>query len=98
METAVLARQPRSAPTAPPRLHPGGRALAELGLSPRELEIARLICRGLSNKEIAQFLQISHHTVSAHIRRIFDKLQINRRTHLAVYVAERLRPNRSRSG
>jgi len=96
METAVLVRQPRSGPSVPPQDHPGSRPLSDLGLSPRELEIARLICRGLSNKEIAQFLQISHHTVSAHIRRIFDKLQINRHAHLAVFVAERLHTGRSR--
>lgn len=64
--------------------------LSEFGLSPREFEVARLISNGLSNKEIAQFLDISHHTVSAHLRRVFDKLRINRRTKLAAYVAERL--------
>ena len=68
--------------------------LSELGLSPREFEVARLISAGLSNKEIAQFLDISHHTVSAHLRRVFDKLRINRRTKLAAYVAERLAQGR----
>ena len=68
--------------------------LSEFGLSPREFEVARLISTGLSNKEIAQFLDISHHTVSAHLRRVFDKLRINRRSKLAAYVAERLAQGR----
>ena len=69
--------------------------LGEFGLSPREFEVARLISKGLSNKEIALSLEISHHTVSAHLRRVFDKLRINRRTKLAAYVAERLAQGRN---
>ncbi len=57
-------------------------------LSPREREIASLTCRGLSNKEIGRQLDISHHTVSTHMRRIFDKLGVNRRACLARIAAE----------
>ncbi len=74
------------------------RDLAGEGLSPREFEIARLTCRGMSNKEIAQVLEISHHTVSTHMRRVFDKLRINRRAKLAAYVAERLAHGRRAVG
>lgn len=45
-------------------------------LSPRELEIARLIASGMSNKSIGAVLDISTWTVAAHIRRIFAKLGV----------------------
>jgi DNA-binding CsgD family transcriptional regulator len=91
MPTAVETHQARALrPKVPPPERAEAEDLAKAGLSPREFEIARLTCRGLSNKEIAQVLEISHHTVSTHMRRVFDKLRINRRAKLAAYVAERL--------
>jgi DNA-binding CsgD family transcriptional regulator len=90
MATAVETHQARALrPQAPPHERAGAED-PKAGLSPREFEIARLTCRGLSNKEIAQVLDISHHTVSTHMRRVFDKLRINRRAKLAAYVAEHL--------
>lgn len=53
-------------------------------LSPRELEIARLVADGMANKEIGLTLGISHWTVSAHLRRIFIKLEIGRRIDLCL--------------
>jgi LuxR family transcriptional regulator, maltose regulon positive regulatory protein len=49
-------------------------------LSPRELEILRLIAQGLSNQEIGERLFLALDTVKGHNRRIFDKLQVQRRT------------------
>ncbi len=49
-------------------------------LSPRELEILRLIDQGLSNREIGARLFLALDTVKGHNRRIFDKLQVQRRT------------------
>jgi LuxR family transcriptional regulator, maltose regulon positive regulatory protein len=49
-------------------------------LSQRELEILRLIAQGLSNQEIGERLFLSLSTVKGHNRRIFDKLQVQRRT------------------
>ncbi len=46
---------------------------AEWSLSAREAEVARLVVRGLSNKEIAGELNISSNTVKTHLRAIFDK-------------------------
>jgi DNA-binding CsgD family transcriptional regulator len=46
------------------------------GLSPRELEIARLVARGATNRMIASVLEISTWTVSTHLRRIFAKLGV----------------------
>ena len=49
-------------------------------LSQRELEVLRLIAQGLSNREIGERLFIALSTVKGHNRRIFDKLQVQRRT------------------
>src|SRR4051794_30221534 len=48
-------------------------------LSSREREIARMVARGYSNKEIAGVLEISSWTVSTHLRRIFAKLGVTTR-------------------
>lgn len=53
---------------------------AELGITPRELEILRLIAAGLSNREIAEKLFVSENTVKTHSSRVFDKLGARRRT------------------
>ena len=49
-------------------------------LSQRELEILRLIAQGLSNREIGERLFLALDTVKGHNRRIYDKLQVQRRT------------------
>jgi LuxR family maltose regulon positive regulatory protein len=49
-------------------------------LTPRELEVLRLISQGLSNQEIGARLFLALDTVKGHNRRIFDKLQVQRRT------------------
>ena len=49
-------------------------------LSPRELEVLRLIAEGLSNQEIGARLFLALDTVKGHNRRIFEKLEVQRRT------------------
>ncbi len=49
-------------------------------LSPREIEIIKLISQGLSNQEIGKRLFLALDTVKGHNRRIFEKLQVQRRT------------------
>jgi len=49
-------------------------------LSERELEILQLIAQGLSNREIGERLFLALNTVKGHNRRIFNKLQVQRRT------------------
>jgi LuxR family maltose regulon positive regulatory protein len=49
-------------------------------LSQRELEVIRLISQGLSNHEIGDRLFLALDTVKGHNRRIYDKLQVQRRT------------------
>ena len=54
--------------------------LRELNITRRELEILALIASGLSNREIAEKLFVSEHTVKSHSSRLFDKLGAKRRT------------------
>jgi len=58
-------------------------------LSPREMEILKLITRGLSNKEIAYTLGISHQTVKNHMTSILRKLDVEDRTQAAVFALRR---------
>ncbi len=54
-------------------------------LSPREMQILQYVTRGLSNKEIAKTLGISHQTVKNHMTAILHKLAVEDRTQAAVY-------------
>jgi DNA-binding NarL/FixJ family response regulator len=51
-------------------------------LSKRELEVVHLLAQGLSNREIAQRLELSQHTVKNHMFRIFEKLGVSSRIEL----------------
>ncbi len=53
-------------------------------LSPREMEILQFVVKGLSNKEIAKVLRISHQTVKNHMTSILKKLNVQDRTQAAV--------------
>lgn len=61
---------------------------AELPLSPRECEIARLVACDLCNKEIAAVLEISEWTVSTHLRRIFGKLEVHSKAAMVARVLD----------
>jgi DNA-binding CsgD family transcriptional regulator len=62
------------------------RPSAPPGLSPRELEVARLVARGLTNAEVASVLGISRTTVATHLQRVFVRLGLSSRAELASYV------------
>ncbi|HXW33911.1 MAG TPA: AAA family ATPase [Acidimicrobiales bacterium] len=51
-------------------------------LTPQELQIAHMVAEGLSNREIAEQLYLSHRTVGAHLYRIFPKLSITSRSQM----------------
>jgi predicted ATPase/DNA-binding SARP family transcriptional activator/DNA-binding CsgD family transcriptional regulator len=59
------------------------------GLTPREEEVATLVARGLTNREIALELSISEHTVATHVTKILKRLGLNSRSRLSAWVAGR---------
>ena len=52
-------------------------------LTPSELRVAQMAADGMTNPEIAQSLVVSRKTVETHLRHVFQKLDIDRRTALA---------------
>jgi ATP-dependent transcriptional regulator len=64
--------------------------IARIGLSSRELDVLRLMADGLSNQEIASRLFVSLNTVKTHGSRLFEKMDVRRRTQ-AVDKAKKLR-------
>jgi pimeloyl-ACP methyl ester carboxylesterase/DNA-binding CsgD family transcriptional regulator/class 3 adenylate cyclase len=61
--------------------------VAQVKLSPREREVAQLLARGLSNKEIAGRLYVSERTVDNHVHHILDKLGFGSRVQVATWLA-----------
>lgn len=61
---------------------------AEIGLSPRELDVARLVADGLTNDEVSTRLSISSRTVATHLSRIYDRLDLPGRAALARLVVQ----------
>ncbi|MGW2936636.1 response regulator transcription factor [Streptomyces sp. NPDC001156] len=57
-------------------------------LSPRELEVARLLLDGLTNRQIADALVVSAQTVASQVKSAMRKLQVTSRTGLALRVVE----------
>ena len=75
---------PLDAPDATPAEQP-----PPLGLTPRELEVPRLVGRGYTNAQIAEALFISVKTAGHHVSNIVAKLDVGRRIEAAA-IAERL--------
>ena len=65
-----------------------GRAGDVHGLSPRELEVLRLLAAGKSNREIGAALVISDHTVARHVQNIFAKLRVSSRAAATAFAFE----------
>ena len=63
-------------------------AAASSTLTPREVEVTRMVAAGLRNKEIASRLDISEGTVKFHLHSIYEKLQIEGRYALMTYARE----------
>jgi two-component system nitrate/nitrite response regulator NarP len=66
----------------------GGGSGSLTSLTPRENAIARLIAKGMRNKEVASELELTEGTVKVWLHRIYEKLGVNNRTELALMVRE----------
>ena len=65
------------------------KVLIKIGLSNRELEVLQLIAMGKSNQEIADKLFVSLNTIKTHSTKLFEKLEVKRRTQ-AIETAKKL--------
>ena len=70
------------------RREAGARQMAEI-LTPRELQVVRVVAGGLRNKAIAAKLFISESTVKIHLNHIFEKLHVRSRMELILYTQDR---------
>jgi two-component system, NarL family, nitrate/nitrite response regulator NarL len=69
------------------KLQTARRRSRTFGLTPREIEIARAVVAGYTNKEIARRSSISENTVKSHLLHIFNKLGASNRVELALFAA-----------
>ena len=65
--------------------HGRERVLEDVRMTRREREVIELIGEGLSNKEIAQRLNIAAHTVKSHVRNVMEKLALHTRLQIAAF-------------
>ena len=65
-----------------------GPCAASGGLSPRELEVLKLVAEGLTNAQIAQELYLSPRTVNAHLNSVYHKLEVTSRTAATRFAVE----------
>ncbi|HEX7170917.1 MAG TPA: BTAD domain-containing putative transcriptional regulator, partial [Rubrobacter sp.] len=85
IEYSLREEDPVSPP--PPTRRQG--KVASPALTPRGEEVAMLVSRGLTNRQIAAELSISEHTVASHVAKILKRLGLNSRSRLSAWVAER---------
>ncbi len=89
VEYALLEKEKPTLPTAPAPEHPpAGEPPDEL--TRREQQVATLIGRGLTNREIAEELGIAERTVETHVGKILRKLGFRSRTQIVAWVMEQV--------
>jgi predicted ATPase/DNA-binding CsgD family transcriptional regulator len=81
LQAPMPAKQTTDPPVKPATSFPAG-------LSAREVEILRLLAQGMTNPQIAKRLILSSHTVHAHVRSIYTKLDVNSRSSVTRYAIE----------
>ncbi len=67
-----------------------GNKEVSLNLSEREREVARMLAKGFTNKQIASALYISYGTVKNYVSEIYNKIGVSDRTKVALYLQEKL--------
>jgi DNA-binding NarL/FixJ family response regulator len=72
------------------------RSTGLVGLTARHRQVATLVSRGLSNREIAEKLGLAEGTVKQHVHAIHEKLKIHSRTKLVIALMKQLRGRRKR--
>jgi len=60
-------------------------------LTPREIEVAKLVCKDLDNARIADKLHIAYNTVRAHLGNIFRKMEVKGKTSVILEIIDVLR-------
>jgi two-component system, NarL family, nitrate/nitrite response regulator NarL len=80
----VLLEERSVSALAPARIHAEAGELDVEPLTARETEVLELVASGLSNKQIAEELKISAHTVKFHVNAILAKLDVHSRTEAVV--------------
>jgi DNA-binding CsgD family transcriptional regulator len=88
MEVPAAAPAAHHLPQLSVSVLPTPRALAWSRLTESERRVARLVAAGATNREAADQLCLSPHTVNSHLRHVFKKLGINSRIRLAWYLME----------
>ncbi|HJS92983.1 MAG TPA: response regulator transcription factor [Solirubrobacteraceae bacterium] len=92
VQAAAAGDAPLAPRAAREMLEERARPQTELALSARELEVLRLVARGLPNKLIARELEISEKTVKAHLTSVFSQLGVTDRTQAALWAQRHLHP------
>ena len=86
VEYALQAEEPAPSELLPPEQPSVGRQVA--ALTRREKEVAALVARGLTNRQVASELFISERTVDHHVAKILKKLSLASRARVASWLAE----------
>jgi predicted ATPase/DNA-binding SARP family transcriptional activator/DNA-binding CsgD family transcriptional regulator len=86
VEYALLAEEPAPSALPPPDQPSVGRQVG--ALTRREKEVATLVARGLTNRQIASELVLSERTVDHHVSNILKKLKLSSRARVATWLAE----------
>jgi predicted ATPase/DNA-binding SARP family transcriptional activator/DNA-binding CsgD family transcriptional regulator len=88
----ALFREETGSPTVPAAIRLSTDDQPPVDLTPREKEIAVLVAKELSNRQIASALMLSEHTVATHVRNILKKLGLRSRTQIAIWFTEQHEP------
>ncbi len=67
-------------------------------MSPRELQVAKLVCRGFSNGDIARELKIKHGTAKTHLRNIYRRVRVKNKIAMLLRVVDQATKFSARTG